>query len=134
MYKSTARSEQFYNREGSFSTRPSVRGVNLLGWELPEELTEEQKIECLRSRLIYLRSFLEDGLLTKEQRRIVGQEINQRNSELSILKPRKQMRGLPNIIVDVVKERLSKQEWKAIITEAIMRWDAKHGTPDHADH
>jgi len=129
MYKHTAESQQFYKREGSFSTRPSVRGVNLLGWELPEQLTPEEQIDCLKRRIAYLNTVLEEPL-TKDERKQIGMEITRRCSEISALKPRRAhiREGLSNFILDVVKESVTKREWNRFVNEGIKRCDAYYGS------
>jgi hypothetical protein len=128
MYKHTAESQQFYKREGSFSTRPSVRGVNLLGWELPEQLTPTEQIDCLKRRIAYLNTLLEEPL-TKNERKQIGMEITRRCSEIGVLKPKRSYvrEGLANFILDVVKENVTKREWNRFVDEAIKRCDAYHG-------
>lgn len=128
MYKSTAESNQFYRRDGSFSTRPSVRGVNLLNWEMPEELTTTEQIDCLKRRIAYLNTVLEQPL-TKDERKQIGLEITRRCSEISVLRPRRLgiREGLSNFILDVVKENISKRDWNRFVDEGIKRCDAYYG-------
>lgn len=128
MYKSTAESSQFYRREGSFSTRPSVRGVNLLNWGMPEELTTTEQINCLRRRIAYLNTLLEQPL-TKDERKQIGLEITKRCSEISALRPRRLgvREGLSNFILDVVKENVTKRDWNRFVDEGIKRCDAYYG-------
>lgn len=129
MYKSTAESNQFYRREGSFSTRPSVRGANLLNWEMPEELTTAEQIDCLRRRIAYLTTLLEQPL-TKNERKEIGMEISRRCSEIGALRPRRLgvREGLSNFILDVVKENVAKRDWNRFVDEGMKRCDAYYAS------
>ncbi len=129
MYKTTAEKQQFYKREGSFSTRPSVRGVNLLGWESPETLSVPDQVECLRIKIRHIQDRLTNEPLTKEQRKVLGAEHKELSTQIHILQPRKDRPGLGHLILDVVKESVTKRDWDRFVSEAILRWEAKN-----ADH
>ena len=129
MYKTTAEKQQFYKREGSFSTRPSVRGVNLLGWGSPEILSVPDQVECLRVKIRHIQDRLTNEPLTKEQRKVLGAEHAALSGQIHALQPRKDRPGLGHLILDVVKESVTKRDWDRFVSEAILRWEAKN-----ADH
>lgn len=129
MYKTTAEKQQFYKREGSFSTRPSVRGINLLNWETPEILTIPEQVECLRIKIRHIQDRLTNEPLTKEQRKVLGAEHAALSRQIHALQPRKDRPGLGGLILDVVKKKVTKREWDRFVSEAILLWDAKN-----ADH
>lgn len=108
MNKNTANSQQFLGRVGNASTKPSARGVNLLGWETPEKLTGPQQLECLRARVKQLNGAVIDPSLPKTEKKAMGQEIFKLITEIAAMKPPKgpsENVNVADFIMEVVKEK-----------------------------
>jgi len=65
---------QFLDRSSSFSTRGSRTGANLLGWEEPESLTDQQRVEAIQARLKQLHIWLAEAEKGTPYRKKVGIE------------------------------------------------------------
>lgn len=133
MYGKTAKSGQFYERVASMSTRARATGVNLLGWEEPEEMTPEQKRQAL---ILASKALAKDASETKiaigrcksaNERAILNalrdeQKIKARQINAELLKlpsqKFKKVDGLHDYIIEVCKKRFSKITWNQIIEEA----------------
>lgn len=124
MNKHTANSMQFIGRVGNASTKPSARGVNLLGWGAPEgPLSDQEQIDNLRRKVAKLQSSL-DGCKTKAERAAVGKEICALNLHINQLKGGAKPcgRDFANYLCDVVKESVPRLTWERYVEEARKRY------------
>lgn len=119
MNKNTANSMQFIHRTGNASTKPSARGVNLLGWgEAEGELSAQEQIDCLRRKVTGLQGSLAGA--TKAKRTEIGRQIADLNLEIHALKGGEsyKSRDLANYICDVIKESVPRLTWERYVKEA----------------
>ncbi len=126
MNKNTANSMQFIGRVGNASTKPSARGVNLLGWGEPEgPLSDQEQIDNLRRKVAKLQASL-DGCKTKAERAAVGKEICVLNLQINELKGGSKAGGrdFANYLCDVIKESVPKLTWERYVAEARKRHEA----------
>lgn len=132
MNKNTANAQQFIGRVGNASTKPSARGVNLLGWGEAEVLTDEQRIECLRARWKQLDASLKAPGVTKAQKKVIGAdlfEVCTALAEFKKLRPKK-VDGLGDYILKVVRESVPRLEWERYVKEARKRHEAAQVADD----
>lgn len=133
MIKSTARNTHFMARRGSYSTHASRSGVNLLGWDklVEEKLTLEQEYEALCAAKTRLSQIAAEARKTQkeggstlnldeyEDLKAKLQEIDEK-----IVAARGRLKLLPNKIdigdylIDAMKARVTKAEWRIIVKEA----------------
>lgn len=119
MNKHTANSMQFINRVGNSSTKPSARGVNLLGWgEAEGELSAQEQIDCLRRKVAALQGSL--NAASKKQRAEIGRDIAALNLRIHALKGDQAHKGrdLSNYLCDVIKESVPRLTWERYVKEA----------------
>ena len=119
MNKHTANSMQFIHRVGNSSTKPSARGVNLLGWgEAEGELSAQEQIDCLRRKVAALQGSLDAA--SKKQRSEIGREIADLNLQIHALKGGQSHKGrdLANYLCDVIKESVPRLTWERYVKEA----------------
>lgn len=121
MNKHTATAQQFIGRVGNSSTKPSARGVNLLGWEEEEHLTDQQKREALLTAVLGLQARLSEA--KGAERKEMGKQISDMNLQIAALKGGNRYNGktLQSFILDVVKERVPRLEWQRYVKEAERR-------------
>ena len=125
MNKNTAKSMQFIGRVGNASTKPSARGVSLLGWgEAEGPLSPEQQRDVLLRKVYSLaarRSQCDDS----KERAAIGAEIAALNLQISAIKGGKKSCGpiLEVYILDVIKEQTHRLTWDRWVTEARKRLD-----------
>lgn len=125
MNKHTANSMQFIGRVGNASTKPSARGVNLLGWgEREAPLNDAQKRDVLVTKVLGLQAQL-DGK-TKAERAAIGKEIAALNLQIREIKggSKRDGREFANFICDVVKENVPRLTWERWLNEARARKQA----------
>ena len=124
MSKATTNSETWRSRSACFSTHGSRRGVNLLGWDsgAVEDMTPEQERQALQARARQLHQILADRSLKRAQRQPYIAEFVAVNARINEIRPYLKTPGIEKFVLDVLRERLSKQEWKALFDEAKRRW------------
>ena len=136
MSKALTHETTYRARVASHATKGSKRGVNLLGWDAGEEqLTCEQERDALVARAKQLNALFSDRdiscRLTKPQRERLGLELKEINERISAIRPRLRSlappREMKDYILDVVRERTSKLEFRAIYEEALRRCNAAVG-------
>lgn len=120
MYKSTANNHQFQRRDGSQSTKGSARGVNLLGWEMPEDLTPEQQRAAIAARVTQINEILQ-GNVPPWVRRKLGQEQFQLQGLMREIRPTRRCPGIEQHFIDVARERLTVCEFNVWMGEAARR-------------
>lgn len=124
MNKNTANAQQFIGRVGNASTKPSARGVNLLGWGEAERLTPDQQRGALLAAVLNMQAKLEGA--SKAERKEIGQKICAMNLEIAALKPKPRFDGtaLQQHILDIVKEKTPRLTWQRYVKEAQQRLEA----------
>lgn len=145
--KSTQSSEQFMNRTGNHSTKPSVKGFGLLGEGSidPNSLLspEQSRASLLAARLAmeaHIRAFnmtLRNDSLSHAQKMQLGAERRTLKEKLKeIIKEQEifvsairadipRNTDLSRFIADVVKERMTVPQWRIILAEAERRQAAE---------
>lgn len=150
MYKNTAKSEQFLNRVGSYSTHASRTGKSLVEVLEQEHLSFTQQRDALLAARLQVEKSLSKiseklrrnaHLMTSEKIRLLTSkrnelrerhiEINQQQIDLKAVLDKFQWMGskrsLGNFIADVVKERVTKPEWDNLVKAAKERYDLFDG-------
>lgn len=120
MNKHTANSMQFIGRVGNASTKPSARGVNLLGWEEAEgPLSPAEQRDNLKRKVLALQDEL-STCKVKAKRIAIGKEIFELNSRINELKGGafKAGREFSNYLCDVVKASVPRLTWERYVKEA----------------
>lgn len=142
MYKSTAASQQFSERSGSFSTHSSRTGRNLLGGGEEEILSPIQKRDVLIAN--HKKSTEEIVKINEELQKSIPLSLRQK------LKALKRVKGIEyqklcfdlkeaneacgrvpksmdigHFLIEVMKERLTRPEWELVKKEAEKRFDAQ---------
>lgn len=142
MFKSTSNTEQFLARSGSYSTRGSRTGLDLLGIGAPEELTPAQQREALLvahkklvAEVIEINAKLAirprpPQKFTKElerRREEIGQQIKDHCTQLSQFKKDLALKtpDLGHFIIEVVREKMTRPEWAVVLKEAQRRLDGE---------
>ena len=115
-------------RAASYSTRGSRAGASLLGWEEPENLNPEERLECLRSRARQLNFVLAEepeGPNRKMMALEYGQLCKRIHDAKGYAKAsmKASNRQLANFIVDVAKERMTKPEFESLVRVAKQRME-----------
>lgn len=144
--KATQSSEQFMNRTGNHSTKPSAKGFSLLGGgENPVSLLtpDEQRASLFAARMAIegrigkLTSALKGNKITHDERQQIAAKRRRLKDELIEVTEKQQIlvasiRGsgpkkmeLSHFIADIVKERMTVPQWNAILTEAKQRYAAQ---------
>ena len=142
MIKGQAAGEQFLTRTGSFSTHGSRTGVDLLGLGAgeEEELTPQQQREAIRQARIPIEIELANikvalipslpykvALALRNRRRELGLQLTDLNAQAAALNATHALRrkgDLGAFIIDTVRKRMTKPEWRALIIEAQARLDS----------
>lgn len=134
MHKNSTASKQFMNRSGSYSTHGSRTGRNLLGWEEPEEMTDEQKRESAASakrnidaQISALSAEIKEGggtrlehklkLDKRDALRSAATELGFVLRELAINRRPRHV-DLGECIIEIIKSRITKPEWEIILKQA----------------
>lgn len=129
MNKHTANSMQFLGRVGNSSTKPSARGINLLGWETEEEpLSPEQQRDVLLRKIHGLTAQRKDSTNPAE-RKAIGTQILLLNLEVARLKGGPKACGpeLDARLLDVIKEQTPRLTWNRWVEEARKRISQAEG-------
>jgi hypothetical protein len=144
MYKSASRGEQFLDRSGSESTKGSRKGFGLLGGGEKETLTPDQERAVLVAAIAALEGKIKD-LKSIDRRSMPLRRREELNAEIKALGIKKfdlqrkvtellpllrewsQFEDLGSFIIEVMKERLTKPEWRALVSEAKRRYDLQGG-------
>lgn len=123
MNKHTAESRQYLRREGSYSTRGTARGTNLLGWEEVEQLSPEQERKAMAARVGQINEiFRTNKQLPKWQReQLTGELIGLVESMRAIRPSRKPGYEINQHFIDVARSRLTKAEFDIWMGEANRR-------------
>lgn len=136
MHKGQSAAEQFYTRSGSFSTRPSRTGSNLLGWEEAESLSGEQRISAMNARVVQIQKRLSeiktiiltesapDNLL--EERKRLSNEQSALCDEISREKGGSLGPISPSALLRAIHARLSPRSFQKIVDEANSRQSDAH--------
>ncbi len=124
MSKATQEGAQFFARAGQFSTHASRRGVNLLGWECPEDMTPEQERAALQARAKQLHALLSDKALPKDQRKALGAELSQIGMRINAIRPKPKNQGVEKYILDILREELTAKQWDILMRRGIARMRA----------
>jgi len=125
MSKAITKSETWRHRSASYATHGSRKGINLLGWDvasLPEELTDQQRIDAIQQHKKWLECELvraKASGASKERIKDLGIAINHANMEVNKIRPGFDGRDLNHWIIDVLKPRFTKSEWDRIVREAL---------------
>lgn len=120
MYKATQDADHLQRRAGSFSTVASPRGVNLLGWEEPENLSPEERRKCLGRRVGQIQLFLEAHGKTLEGKakwKLIS-EMHKLIAKMRKIEVKKHPKDLPHHFVEVARSRLTKAEFDIWMNEA----------------
>ena len=126
MIGATARAEQFYERSGSESTKPSRKGFSLLGGgENPcDHLTPEERRASLVQKWKKLQGDLAEAKRGKNKRqlRAICQEITETGLAINAIRPKRaSSRDVTGHFVDVCREMMTKPQFNAIMDEANRR-------------
>ncbi len=127
MYKATNQNIHFLARAGSFSTRPSVRGVNLLGWGEDEELTPEQQRDCLVRVVNKLHAQLKSESLTKQERKELGRQYYEVAKQINELRPKKKTPGVVDYVMDILREEMPRRQFDILMRRALERMNQVEG-------
>lgn len=123
MYRATQDARHMQRREGSFSTVPSQRGVNLLGWEEPEKLDPFEQRKAIGRRVGQIQAFLaaHKDIEGKQKWRLV-KELSKLIQQMRDLKPAMRAaapkKEVPQHFMQVAFERLTKPEFDIWLKEA----------------
>lgn len=115
---------RFISRASEYSTRGSRTGVNLLGWEEPENLSDTETRECLAARQRFIDEQLR--LLKKgdpERSALIDEKLGleERLSVLNKVIGRYSNMDMSDHMLKIFKERVSKFEWERVVKEARSR-------------
>ena len=116
---------QFMGRSGSFSTRGGRNGANLLGWGEDEQLTLEQKRDCL----VNVRKNIEAELMLLPKKAAQREPLVCRKVEIEVmlkdinaqLRLENQFRDrmdVGSIMLQMVKETMTKVQWVSLVNRA----------------
>lgn len=134
MSKALTRETTWRERSASFSTHGSRRGVSLLDWHEGREeyMSPEQERNALVARVKQLQALFTEGRLSVDERARLGQEQLALQTRINEIRPklRGKFPGVDKFILDVVRERLTKLEFKSIYEEAIRRWNKSQAEND----
>lgn len=121
MYKATASSQQFFNREAMHSTKGSRKGFDLLdhGESPIDQLTPEQK----RQNLVAQWKSLNDKIVLMRkndpERIIIGRQMQSLQIQINKIRPKMQGTQLVGgYFIEVAKRKLSKAMYQIIMDEA----------------
>lgn len=137
MYKATQDARHLQRREGSFATVPSARGVNLLGWEEPENLSPLEQRKAIGRRVGQIQTFLaaHKDLRGQDKWKLV-KELTKLVQRMRELKPAARAelpkKDVPQHFMAVARERLTKPEFDIWLKEARERARASGVTPSSA--
>lgn len=123
MSKALTHESHWRNRTGSHSTKASKRGVNLLGWECPENLTATEERDALMGRWKQIHALFSEGHVDEADRARLGQEMHRLQTRISQIRPKlgKLFSGIQSAVYEIMKERLTKVEFDALLGEARIR-------------
>jgi hypothetical protein len=130
MYKATQDAQHLQRREGSFSTVPSARGVNLLGWEEPESLTPAEQRKAIGRRVGQIQAFLGAHKdIDKKLKWKLIKEMSKLVEQMRKLKPGARViaKDVPQHFMEVARGRLTKPEFEIWLREARERARAADG-------
>lgn len=126
MSKATHLNHVWQTRTASFSTHGSRKGVNLLGWDgVDEHMTPEQERAALAARAGQLQRIFEAKAYAPKDKKRLADEFNQITARINYLRPKMRLAGIERFLLDIMRERLSKQEWNAMMQEAKRRLAAE---------
>lgn len=118
---------RFMDRASEYATRGSRRGVNLLGWEEPEQMTAEQERQALVRKLQSLRAVVITLPKNSQDRKMVGAEISDLQDAIRALRPKlKGGKSVQQHLIDIVRERSTVPEWNRLMAEAVKRARAEN--------
>lgn len=150
MYKNAAKSEQFLNRVGSYSTHASRTGKSLIEVLEQEQLSYAQQRDALLAARLQVEKSMSKiseklrrnaHLMTSEKIRALSLKRNELRERLIDITQQQidiksyldqfswmgSKRSLGNFIADVVKERVTKPEWDNLVKAAKERYDLFDG-------
>ena len=130
MFKSSANQSQLLGRSGNHSTRPSARGVSLLGWDLgiQEGMTPQQKLEAAKAAYkrqtearIRMKADLGKNGVSKEEYDDFGRKLAEMTIEISRLRKEVGVQkhvDLGQYIILLMRRKMTKTEWTLLVQEA----------------
>lgn len=129
MQRSTQEAQHFFRRHGNHATKASARGINLLGWELPEGLSPEEQRACMARRVTQINHLFRDNKgMHKDIRARLVSEQQGLVEQMRAIRPKTRCPGASQFFVDVARERLTKAEFDIWMGEAANRWRAASST------
>lgn len=135
MSKAAVNGANFFSRTSSYSTHSSRTGRNLLGWELPENMTQRQKWDAIHTaHKSVLAEIIELSKLPKTLSHKQLVEISKRRAELvEMEKILVQLKAVyptdarrvdfGTCICQVVKIDVTKAKWDSYIAQAKELYD-----------
>ena len=113
--------EQYLQRAGKFSTRASRRGVNLLGWEEDESLTQIEERDCLVAAMKSIKKEAFSYPKGNKKRKELLIEAGKLRRKIRAISPGLRTQGIEKYLLEVMEERLHKLEFMKILEEANKR-------------
>lgn len=86
-----------------------------------EELTTEQQRQNLISRYQRLQEEIIKFPKNSPRRKELGQELQELNQRIRVMKSRKKKGNLKDYIINILKENMTKYEWKLTVDIAVKR-------------
>lgn len=141
MIGATAKADQFRDRSGNESTKPSRSGRNLLGWGDAEALTIPQQRDAARVAVKQAQAALTEIKaaikLDKKNPRLIERrsELLQRFTEITNdLRALNAAMGsvtpnhdLGDYLIEMFRARVTKTQWEVILADARKQFSADHG-------
>jgi hypothetical protein len=121
MYKTEQSNFDHRNRSGNHSTKASHRGVNLLGWEEPEEMKLEQERDCYVKKWKELQTKLLTFKKGHPERKRLGLEMLEVQNRINSLRPARQCKGIAEYVMDVLRDELKRFQWNELMRKAVER-------------
>lgn len=132
MYKRTANAATFIGRSGNHSTKGSRRGYDTLdqGQSVASAITPYEERESLKRQNAALEA--RRKLLPEcEERAELGRQMQRNNLRISELRPKcKAPQGTGQHFIEVCRERMSKAQFDAWMSEAVRRAGGKPYSPE----
>ena len=110
--------QQFMKREGSYSTRSSRTGANLLGWEEEEYLSPEQERDCLVAKVKQFHELFAAMSKSDPRRKPLADSFNRLNFRINELRPKMKTPGIERYVMEVLRQEFSRYEFDRIIKKA----------------
>ena len=119
--KSTIENYNWQTRTANYSTHGSRTGRNNLGWEEDEELSLEQKRDCLVKKKKKIVEKIVSLPKKHPERKRLGKIQHEVEEQIRFLRPKRKSPGVVPFVIDILRERLTRPEFDALFTEANKR-------------